>query len=158
VADSTAAHEIPLPPGARERSTLTRVDYENAVLVEIGPADGSTAEQWARAILEGAPAPMRAALTGGWARLGLPLGPEHSEQHVLGWAVRPADPGAVLLRAGSPGGLRAELLIERRPDAVLVASFVQHDGDAARTAWTEVEGLHAPVVCQLLDEAVARAG
>jgi hypothetical protein len=158
VADPTPAHEIAVPPEVRGRSTLTRVDYENAVLAEIDPADGSTAEEWARAILEGAPAPMRAALTGGWARLGLLLGPEHSEQHVLGWAVRPADPGAVLLRVGSPDGLHAQLLIEHRPGAVLIVSFVQHDGDAARTAWAEVEGLHAPVVCQLLDEAVARAG
>jgi hypothetical protein len=158
VADPTAAREIPVPPAARGRSTLTRVDYENAVLVAVDPDDRSTAEEWARAVLEGAPAPMRAALTGGWARLGLPLGPEHSEQHVLGWAVRPAGPGAVLLGVGSPAGLLAELLIERRPDAVLVASFVQHDGDAARKAWAGVESLHAPVVCQLLDEAVARAG
>jgi hypothetical protein len=158
VADPAAAHEIPVPPEARGRSTLARVDYENAVLVRIDPADGGTAEQWARAVLEGAPESMRAALTGGWARLGLPLGPERSEQHVLGWAVRAADPGAALLGVGSPGGLQAELLVERRPDAVLVASFVQHDGDAARTAWAEVEGLHAPVVRRLLDEAVARAG
>jgi hypothetical protein len=40
------------PLAARALSTLCHVDYEDAFLVETGPAQDRTGEQWARAILE----------------------------------------------------------------------------------------------------------
>ena len=74
VAALGTVRQVPLPPAARALSTLPRVDYEDAFLVETGPAQDRTAEQWARAILEDAPASTRNALSRGWSRLGLRLG------------------------------------------------------------------------------------
>ncbi len=40
--------QVTLPPAARALSTLSHVDYEDAFLVETGPAQDRTGEQWAR--------------------------------------------------------------------------------------------------------------
>lgn len=154
------AREIAVPPAARALSTPSRIDYENAVLVAIDAVDDSardrTAEQWARAVHEDAPADTRRALTQGWTRFGLRLGPAHSDRHVLGWPIRRSTPDHVLLGTGSENGLQVELLIQHSPHTLLFASFVQRDTDAARTLWAEVEHMHTPVMCRLLDEAVVR--
>lgn len=154
------AHEVRVPPDVRALCTLTRIDYENAVLVESALDDSArprTGERWARAILEDASAETRRALTRQWTRFGLQLGPAHSDRHVLGWPIRRNTPDHALLSAASDNGLQAELLIQRLPDALLVASFIQHDTDDARTEWAEAEHLHAPVMCRLIDDAVTRA-
>jgi hypothetical protein len=57
--------QVTLPPAARALSTLSHVDYEDAFLVETGPAPDRTGEQWARAILEDAPMRTRNALSRG---------------------------------------------------------------------------------------------
>jgi len=57
---------VAMPPAARRLSTLSQVDYEDAFLVETGPAQDRTGEQWARAILEDAPIITRSALLLGW--------------------------------------------------------------------------------------------
>ena len=86
-----------LPASARELSTLAHIDYQDAFLVEAGLAPGRTAEQWAREVLEGAPASTRRALGRGWNGLGLRLGPARSNQRILGWEIRRSDPDVVLL-------------------------------------------------------------
>jgi hypothetical protein len=150
------AHEVAVPPRARALSTLPRIDYANAILIDTGPLLDRTGEQWARAVLEEAPTEMRAALTTAWTQLGIQLGPARSDRHVLGWTMQRSTPRSVLLHAGSPTGLQVELLVEDGSGTLLFASFIQHDGDAARAAWAEVEDLHAPVMGRLIEEAVAR--
>jgi hypothetical protein len=44
--------QVTLPPAARALSTLSRVDYEDAFLVETGPAQDRTGEQWAERSLK----------------------------------------------------------------------------------------------------------
>lgn len=155
------AREIQVPPETRALSTLSGIDYENAILADIDAVDdsvqGRTGEQWARAVLEDAPAGTRRALTLGWTGFGLRLRPARSDRHVLGWPVRHSAPDHILLGTTSANGLQAELLIQRRPHALLFASFIRHDTDDARTLWAEAEHLHAPMMCQLIDQAVARA-
>ncbi|WP_157006935.1 hypothetical protein [Agromyces laixinhei] len=156
------AHEIQVPPEVRALSTLSRIDYQNAVLVETDTRPDSalqrTAEQWARAALEDAPAEIRRTLTQQWtARFGLQLEPAHPDRHVLGWPIRRSAPDHALLGTASDNGLQAELLIQCRPDALLFASFIQHDTDDARARWAEAEHLHAPAMCRLLDDAIGRA-
>ena len=76
--------QVTLPLAARTLSTLSHVDYEDAFLVETGPAQDRTAGQWARAILEDAPMSTRNALSRGWSALGLRLGSTQSDRFVLG--------------------------------------------------------------------------
>jgi hypothetical protein len=148
--------QVAVPPSARALCTLARIDYEDAFLVQIGPVEDRTAEQWARAILEGAPAMMRRMLLLGWSALGLQLGPTGSDGFVLGWAVRRSTPDFVLLGASSRLGLRAELLFERRQQSLLFDTFVQKENRMARTMWAAVEPLHRPIVRDLLEHAGLR--
>ncbi|MBC2874556.1 MULTISPECIES: hypothetical protein [Streptomyces] len=151
----TVCH-VPVPPAAHVLSTLSRIDYENAVLADPDPAPDRTAGQWARAVLEDADAGTRQALTQGWTSLGLTLAPAGSDGHVLGWRVRRGTPDAVLLSAAATLGLRAELLFQRLEGKALLACFIQLDDDAARARWAPVESRHPQVMHRLLEQAVSR--
>ena len=48
--------EVALPPAARALSTFGRIDYHDAFLVQAGRDHDRTAGQWARVMLEEAPA------------------------------------------------------------------------------------------------------
>ena len=147
-----------MPPAARMLSTLSRVDYEDAFLVDTGPAQNRTAEQWARAILEDAPILLRTALPWGWFALGLEHGSTRSERFVLGWEVRRSTADFVLLGAGSRFGLRAELLFERRRRTLLFATFVQQENPIARAVWAGLAPVHRQVVRYLLKRASCSEG
>lgn len=149
------ARQIAVPPAARALSTLTRVDYEDAFLVETGPCRKRTGEQWARSILEDAPCTMRSKLRCGWTALGLKLGATGSEGFVLGWEVRRSTPVLALLAAGSRLGLPAQLLFERRGDTLLLATFVQQENPVARAMWAAVAPMHRQVVPRVLERAIS---
>jgi hypothetical protein len=141
------------PRAARALSTLPRVHYEDAFLLETGPTRDRTAEQWARELLEGAPATTRRALASGWFALGLRLGPSRSERHVLGWQIRRNARDYVILAARSRLGFSAELLFQRRRQAVLYATFLQLRNPLARAVWAGFAPLvHRPVVRYVLGQ------
>ena len=148
--------QVAVPPAARARCTLAGVDYEDAFLVDVGMVQDRTAEQWARAVLEDAPAIMRNALRRGWSALGLQLGAARSGGLVLGWEVRRSTPDVALLGAGSRRGLPAELLFERLPQRLLFATFVRQEHRGARGLWAGVEPVHRPTVRCLLEQAAWR--
>jgi hypothetical protein len=148
--------QIVVPPGARALSTLARIDYQDAFLVNIDPVAYQTAEQWARAILEDAPFDVRVALISGWSALGLKLDRSRSGRSVLGWHVRKSTPDFVLLGADSRIGMPGELLVKREPEALLFATFVQHDNLIARGVWAAVEATHVRTVRDVLEEASRR--
>lgn len=110
-----------------------------------------TAEQWARALLEDAPAATRTMLSSGWASLGLEHGRAGSDRSVLGWEIRRSTEDVVLLGAESRLGMPAELLVERRRDGLLFATFVEHGNPVARAIWAGVEPVHVPIVRRLLE-------
>ena len=63
---SGRVRQVAVPPTARALCTLAGVDYEDAFLVDIGPVQDRTAEQWSRAIFEDATVIMQSALRRGW--------------------------------------------------------------------------------------------
>ena len=148
--------EVAPPATARALSTLSHVDYEDAFLVETGPAQDRTGEQWARAILEDAPSVMRPALLWGWFALGLQLGPTRSDRFVLGWEVRRSSPDFALLCADSRLGLPAELLLERQQKRILFATLVQQENHITRAVWAGVAPGHRQVVRYVLEQASCR--
>src|SRR4051794_33540632 len=77
--------QIAVPPRARALSTLARIDYEDAFLVDV--AGDRTPEAWARAIFDDAPLGLRVTLWSAWLALGLRHGPLRSDHHILGWTV-----------------------------------------------------------------------
>src|SRR2546423_13110362 len=76
--------QVTPPPSARTLSTLSHIDYQDAFLVETGPAQDRTAERWARAILEDAPIIMRSAVVWVWLAPGPHQGFTLADPLVLG--------------------------------------------------------------------------
>lgn len=148
------AREVEVPPAARSLITLPRVDYEDAFQAATTGTPDLTAEEWARAMLEGAPANTRRALRWTWLSLGLRLGPTRSEAHVLGWEIRRSDPDVALLGAHSVLGIRAELLFSRQEGTLLCATFLQRRNPIARAVWAVIERGHRRAVPDLLQAAV----
>jgi hypothetical protein len=146
--------QVAVPATARALSTLPRVDYEDAFIVEADAAGDRTSDQWARAVLEGAPAVTRAGLRVGWSALGLRLGPTPSpDESVLGWELRRSSRDVALLASTSPLGLAAEVLFTRQPHGVLFATFVHHQSSLSRAVWLGVAPIHRRAVRCVLEQA-----
>lgn len=157
--DEKTVSQIEPPQDARALCTLPRIDYADAFLVQTDSPSNWTAERWAMAILEQAPAAMRARLISGWAVLGLKLetGAESDSATVLGWPVRRNTPDVVLLGADSRIGMPAQLLVLLRPGGVLFATFLHHQSGVTRPLWAAIERTHLRVVAELLGRAAASA-
>lgn len=147
-----AVRQVAVPDDVRELSTLRRVDYADSFLVDTQAHPDWTAQRWAEAVLEEAPAATRAQLLAGWAALGLRSG-DGSGHSVLGWAVRRSTDDMVLLGRNSRIGMPGELLFARRPEGLLFATFVQHRGFPTRAMWAAVERGHVRTVVELLERA-----
>jgi len=145
-----------VPPSARALSTLHRIDYADTFLVGVSPTRRWTAQEWVRAVLQDAPLAVRTKLLSGWSAIGLKVGQGGGGQSLLGWEVRHDSPEFVLLGADSWIGMPGELLFKREPDALLFATFVQHDNALARAVWAAVEPVHVQVVRDILSQATAR--
>jgi Protein of unknown function (DUF2867) len=146
-----AVRKIEPPQEALDRSTLPRIDYADAFLVGTGGHPEWTAERWAVAVLEEAPAATRAQLLAGWSALGLK--PATTDRSLLGWDVRRSSPDHVLLGRDSRIGMPGELLFARRQEGLLFATFVQHETAATRAMWAAVERTHVRTVLELLGRA-----
>ncbi len=153
---SGRAHGIDVPADARVLSVLARIDYEDATLIETELAEDLTGEEWARELLESAPAGMRHALRSGWAALGLKHGSTEDERLVLGWEVRRSSPDFALLAGSSRVGMPGEVLVKRQQDSLLVATFLRFENPAARAAWIPIAPGHRQIVRHLLEQGVAR--
>jgi hypothetical protein len=154
-APAPRVRQVAVPPTARALSTLARIDYADAFVLETDPS-GRTPEEWARAVLEGAPVTVRTKLLLGWSAIGLKVGDRRSARSVLGWSVRSSGPEFVLLGADSRIGMPGELLFKCGHDALLFATFVQQDNIIARSVWAATEPTHMPVVRQVLEQAGQR--
>jgi hypothetical protein len=143
-------------PETRMSSTLGRVDYEDAFLLEVGATQGRSSEEWMREILERSPASLRLRLLSGWTALGLKLRVPGSAGSVLGWTIRDSGPDFVLLGADSHIGMPGELLLRRHDQALFFATLVRQDNAIARAMWTSVETGHLRTVRKILELAGQR--
>jgi hypothetical protein len=155
---SPRVRQIGVPPEARELSTLSHVDYQDAFVTDVGPVAERTGEQWARAVLEGTPRDLRRSLRLGWSAIGLKLDRAPVGRRILGWEIRRETPQFALLGAesGVPMSGGGELLFKRHRRALLFCTFVQLDDRLARAAWTGIEPVHVPTVRRILDLASRR--
>jgi Protein of unknown function (DUF2867) len=152
------ARQVAVPRRVRARSSFAKVDYEDACVLRTGRAQDRTAEDWARAMLEGASPHTQTKLRTVWLALGLKLGPTDSKERVLGWKVRRSNPDAVVLAAKSGLGLSAEVLVERRRRSLLAATFLQQHNPIARAIWFGIAPGHRQTVRRLLEAAVQASG
>lgn len=130
-------------------------DFACAYEVAVAPADGRSAEEWARAAWEGASAPLRWVIVAGWRLvLGLRLGPRGSPDHILGWRIveRPVD--EVVCQAS---GVLTAINAFRRVDGRFVwSTFARYEGRSGRLIWPPVSVLHRLLVRVALREPHAR--
>ena len=148
--------QVTVPAAARALSTLCRIDYADAFLVDTGAAQDRTAEHWARLVLQDAPITVRTRLLAGWSLIGLKLGNGRSGRPVLGWELRASIPEFALLGADSRIGMPGELLFKRTQGALLFCTFVQQDNHIARAVWATIEAVHVRVVRDVLEQAIGR--
>ncbi len=151
----TGVRQVEVPASARALTTLARIDYADAFLVDVGSMRDRDAGYWAREILEGAPPSVRSQLLSGWSAIGLKVR-RSSERSVLGWEVRRATPDHILLGADSRIGMPGELLFKKDSDALLFATFVQKSDPLAHAVWAVTEPVHLRVVRDILDQAGRR--
>lgn len=151
----TGVRQVGVPASARTLSTLARIDYADAFLVDVDSTRDGDAECWAREILEGAPLSTRSQLLSGWSALGLKIG-KSPGRTVLGWEVRRSTPDYVLLGADSRIGMPAELLFKKDRGAVLFATFVQQNNRVARALWAVTEPVHVRIVRDIMHDASRR--
>jgi hypothetical protein len=141
---------------ATSASTLTRVDYADAFVVDVDAPHSRRAEEWMRVILEDAPASVRLRLLSAWSAIGLKVSLPGSDRSVLGWKIRATDRDFVLLGAESRIGMPGELLLQRHETALLFATFVQQDNAIARGLWASIEAAHVRTVRSILEMASRR--
>jgi hypothetical protein len=149
--------EIALPQSVRALSMLSRVDYTDAFVLATPPGEERTGEEWARAMLEDAPAPTRRALRRGWFALGVRLGSTRDRRRVLGWPVRQSSPEHAVLSADSLLGMEAEVVLKREPNGLVVATVMKLKNPLARAVWAAFSSQHRRVVRHLLRQAGRRA-
>lgn len=146
------ATEIPVRADLRALSRFPHADYADTF--EIAVTQGRrTAEQWARAVFEGAPARMRVVVSFCWRVLGVQLAPAKVAGHVQGWRIVKNSTDVVVLQARSPAGLTARLVLQADASVLRFATFVRCDGLIGRAAWFGVAPVHRLIVSRLLGEA-----
>jgi hypothetical protein len=150
----STVRQVDVPDDVRALSTLPRIDYADAFLVDTSEAPDWTAERWAREMLEQAPAAIRAKLLSGWTALGLKGGATGA---ILEWDVRRNSAETVLLGRDSRIGMPAELVFTLRPEGLLFSTLVHHRTPATRPTWAAIEPAHVRIVLTLLEAAGLRA-
>jgi len=147
--NSGRARQIDLP-AALARSTS---GYASAFALATPRARALTPEQWARAVFEQGPVPLRSFVEFGWrALLGLRLGPRHSPDHVAGWTIAAVDdrPDTITLTADSRL-LRARNVVAVDDGVVEWVTTVQFERPPARAAWAAAVPVHNLTIPYLLD-------
>lgn len=137
-------------PAKTKRLAGLHATYADQFTVMLDPGD-LNATGWARRILEETPSGRGAPSF--WRLIGIRLGPRPSSDHIQGWRLVSADPGAVVLEARTPY-LKARAVIEVEPTDLALALLVQYDHPVAAVLWPPIGVVHRRGVPQMLREAV----
>lgn len=128
-------------------------DYVDMFAVDAAQARRTPPEQWARAIMEGAPAAGRFLA---WRLLcSLRLRQGQSPDHVAGWSI--ADRGATWIRMeASSWFITASIVFALEDETILFATFVRYDRLVGALVWTPVSVVHRRVAPAFLGGGVRR--
>ena len=138
--------------------TLPLSGYASAFELSRPATDTRSPEQWARAVWEQAPPPVRWLLLVGWRiGLGLRLGPRDTPAQVLGWVLTSTTGRAVALDARSRL-MTARNVVELRGTRVRWTTFVRFDRRPAGTLWFLAAPVHHVMIPYLLRRAATRVG
>jgi hypothetical protein len=128
-------------------------NYADSFAAEIATGDDRTPEQWAHAVFEEAPRPVRWFLLAGFRYgLNLRLAPRTSPEHVFGWAILDRSPDSITIESRS-WYLTSRLLFETDPAHVKLSTHVRYDKPIAKALWPPVSILHRQILPRLLRHA-----
>jgi hypothetical protein len=132
-------------------------DYTDFFEAPIAKANDRTPEQWARAVFEDAPRPVRWLLVNGFRYgLGLRLGPRASPEHILGWEIVDRKLDSITIESSS-WFLTSRLVFRTEDSRVTQSTLVRYDKLIAAVIWPPVSILHRQIVPRILRHAAARA-
>lgn len=150
------ARRVQPSDGIRVADTLAAPDYVDAFEVSTGGPRRS-AEQWARATFEDAPAAVRWLLLIGWRFvLGFRLGPRPSPAHILGWDIVRSTPEVIVLGVRSIVLGQAHLVFHVERATVVVATSIRFERRAASAVWSVLGVIHRTAMWSLLTRAAAQ--
>jgi Protein of unknown function (DUF2867) len=138
------------------RAVAQTHDFACAYEVAIASDDTRSSEDWARAAWEGAPAPLRWFMVAGWRFvLGLPLGPRHSPDHLLGWRIVESRPDETVCQLRSKS-LDARNVFRKLDGTLVWSTLVTYERRVGRAIWLPASVLHRPLVRSALRRAAKR--
>jgi hypothetical protein len=144
-----------VPEPIRSLGGLADPDYLDLFTATTNEASVKTAEDWARAVLEGAPYYIRLGVFGvAWPLLlGLRLGPGRSPDYIAGWKI--ADRGDSWLRIEAASWMMTASLVFKVDEAQLSwASFARYDRRVAALVWPAGSIVHRKVGFALMRRAL----
>lgn len=151
---------VEVPPQIAASFARSTANYASALALATDAATSRTPQQWARAVFEGAPAPLRSCIVFGWKHvLGLQLDPRPSDDRVLGWTIAEGDlaPGSTALTAESRF-LRACNIVLVESSTITWVTLVHYSHGTARPLWAIARPVHRLTMRYLLVRAVGEAG
>jgi hypothetical protein len=136
------ARRVEVPRELAGEDAPSNTNYVSAFALTTANAQAATAEQWSRAVFEGAPAPLRWLMLTGWERvLGLRLGARHSAAHVLGWPISESAANSITLQSRSRL-LAAENVLVVSETCVMWVTRVRFDRASGRPLWAMAKPIH----------------
>jgi hypothetical protein len=140
-----------VPEPIRSVDTLAHPSYADAFTIRTSGAGATSAEAWARTILERTPTGRSAPRL--WRLLGLRLGPRPSPEHVQGWWI--AERGDRWIRlATSSRCMTAHAIVRVDEHEVTLALSIRADHPVAAMLWPPVAILHRRAVPGMLRQAI----
>lgn len=148
------ARRADVSESARSLGDLENLSYAYACAIDAA-VEGVTAEGWARATFEGAPAAARLVIVAGWRlALRLRLVPRGSPSSVLGWRILSRTPSAVVLATDSPL-LAARLVVQVDGALVVHTTLVRVRNRLGGVVWAAAIPIHQVTIPFLLNHAAA---
>lgn len=136
----------------RSLSPLERIDYEEMFVAPAPDATRWTAERWARAAIEDAPATRRYGPYV-WRALRMRMGPRPSSDHVNGWKIAAGADDWIRLETASFFAA-IHVIVRVEADEVHEAMFIRYDHPVARPIWALVGPFHRRAMPAILHHAV----
>jgi hypothetical protein len=148
----TAVVGLPeIPEAIRSLDTLANPDYVDLYTTTTPVATGQSADEWARAVLEGTPLGQSARAL--WRLLGLRLGPRHSADYVQGWKIAARGDNWIRLETAS-WYMTGHAVVRVDDGRLSVALFLRYDRPIAALVWLPVSVMHRRAVPAMLRQAL----
>jgi hypothetical protein len=147
------ADRITISDHADSLCSLPRLDYSDAFRAATDRVQAP--ETWARAVLEGPPAPIPACLHFLWAAVvRLDLAPRADRSRVLGWKITARSESGIVLDADAPG-MRVQVVALVEPTAVSWTTFKYFKNWFGRLSFKLLATTHRAPAAYLLSRAAS---